>query len=206
MKKSRSWLQILENLRRFQGELGGVFRFADLCAVIGGGSEIKNSKVIQRLLREGILHRIWRGIYVVADYDLWVLGSRIKPNSYVSMDSVLAKNALVGTLAARSVSFVYCGRKTVINTPSGETLRFFSIQPELYTGFSMGPKGVQVADNEKAYLDLLYYYMKGTRFLFDPLIEVRTEKLNQKKLNQYLKKYRNPKFVQFVKGLLHEKR
>ena len=49
-------------------------------------------------------------------------------------------------------------------------------------GFSTLKNGVRVADNEKAYLDLLYFYMKGARYVFDPLHEVRVNKLNPKKI------------------------
>jgi hypothetical protein len=59
-----------------------------------------------------------------------------------------------------------------------------------------------MADTEKAFIDLLYFYVKGARFLIDPLKDVNIEKLDRKKLLAYLKKYKNPKFVKFVKGFL----
>lgn len=204
MKKHRSFPKLLERLQTLGPSLGGVFSFGDLCNLIGAGSEVKNAKVIKRLVREGLVQRVWRGFYSVKDPDLWVLGSRIKKDAYVSMDSVMAKNGLVGTLPERSVSLVYTGRKAVIETPRGFSLRFFSIQPDLFFGFSAMENGVKVADSEKAYLDLMYFYTKGTRYVFDPLNEVDLKKLNRKKLIGYLKRYKNPKFVKFVRGLMDE--
>jgi hypothetical protein len=94
-------------------------------------------------------------------------------------------------------------RSQTLETPFG-ILRFFSIKKDLVFGTKRLANGVNVADSEKAYLDLLYYYAKGARFVFDPLQEVAIDKFDRKKLNAYLKKYSNPKFVQFVKGTLHE--
>ncbi len=196
--------QLIERLQKLGPLLGGVFSFGDLCNLIGAGSEVKNAKVIDRLIRQGLLQRIFRGFYVTKNFDLWVLGARIKKNAYVSMDSVMAKNGLVGTIPERSVSLVYPGRKTVIETTQGFSIRFFSIQPDLLFGFSNLENGVKVADNEKAYLDLMYFYMKGARYVFDPLSEVNLQKLNRKKLMSYLKRYKNPKFIKFVKGLINE--
>jgi hypothetical protein len=42
------------------------------------------------------------------------------------------------------------------------------------------------------------------RFVFDPRVEVDVKKLDIKKIEKYLKHYRNPKFIQFVKGFLYE--
>ncbi len=202
MKKRLSLANLISRLQTLNSTMEGVYSFGDLCNLIGAGSDIGNAKVIARLQREGVVQRIKRGIYVTRDPNLWVLGFRIKTDAYVSMDSVLAKNGLVGSLPARAVSMVYPGRKTTIETPSGDSLRFFSIQPDLYFGFFPQKNGVEVADKEKAYLDLIYFYTKGARYIFDPLVEVKTNKLDTKKLMTYLKRYKNPKFVTFVKGLL----
>ena len=205
MNKSLSTPKLLDRLQRLAPEMGGVFSFSDLCNLIGAASEIKNAKVIARLLRDKVLQRAYRGFYIFGkNPDLWALASRIKNESYVSMDSILAKNGLVGTIPAKSVSLVYPGRKVVIKAPLDNSIRYFSIQPDLMFGFSRLKNGVLAADSEKAYLDLLYFYTKGARFVFDPLSEVILRKLDRRKLQRYLKQYKNPKFIKFVKGLLDE--
>lgn len=196
---------LIDRIQKIGPTLGGVFSYGDLFNLIGGGSAQKNQRTIKRLIREGALFKIRRGLYAAKNPDLWVLGCRIKENAYVSMDSVLSKNLLIGTVPERSVSLVYrgLGRRTV-ETPFG-LLRFFSIKEDLIFGTRKLPNGVTAADNEKAYLDMLYYYSKGARFVIDPLKEVNVRKLNRKKVAQYLKKYRNPRFVAFVEGRLRER-
>jgi hypothetical protein len=73
---------------------------------------------------------------------------------------------------------------------------------ELFFGFAI-KKGIAIADNEKAFLDLLYYHLRGYRFAFDPRSEIDVDQLDKNRLNRYLKKYQNPKFVSFAKGVAY---
>ncbi len=202
MKNPSSWPQWLERIGRLGLQQGGVFSYADLFNLLAAGSELQNKRIIKRLVREKVLRKVQRGFYTAGPVDSWVLAARLKPGAYVSMDSVLAKNGLVGTIPERSVSAVRPGRiGASLETPEG-TLRYFGIQPNLAFGFSSRSDGVPVADSEKAFLDLLYYYQKGARFVFDPRSEVNVRKLDRKRLKKYLKSYRNPKFLKFVEGVL----
>jgi hypothetical protein len=196
---------LIDRIQKIGPTLGGVFSYADLFNLIGAGSVQRNQRTIKRLIREGVLFKIRRGLYSTKNPDLWVLGCHIRENAYVSMDSVLSKNLLIGTVPKGSVSLVYTGlKRRRMETPFG-LLRFFSIKKDLVFGTTRLPNGVAAADNEKAYLDILYYYSKGARFVIDPLKEINVRKLNRKKVAQYLKKYRNPRFVAFVEGRLRER-
>lgn len=195
-------MNIIEKIGKFGRFSGGVFSYADLFNMLGGASDLKNKRSIRRLVKEGVLFKIRRGFYTTSNPDLFVLACRIKPKAYISMDSALAKNGLIGAVPSISVSAVFPGaRKKILRTPFG-IIRYFSIQKKQIFGLTALPGGVRMADNEKAYLDLLYYYTKGARFVIDPLTEVSVRKLNRRKIAAYLKRYRNPKFVQFVKGTL----
>lgn len=185
----------------FSKDLGGVFTFSDLWNLIGLASSDRTAKVVNRLVRDGVLLKIRRGLYVVKSADLWVLASRLREGSYVSLDSVLARNGLIGTVPSRSVSAVSTGNPKTVETPVGK-IRYFKIQPALFFGFTKAPMGVRVADSEKAYLDLLYYHVKGARFVVDPLKDIDLWKLDRAKVRKDLKRYRNPKFRRFVEGIL----
>jgi len=204
MKNRLSINTIIERINAFGPDMGGVLSFADLWNLLGLKSSDRVAKVVDRLMREKVLFKIQRNVYATKNPDLWILASRLKKGSYISMDSVLAKNALIGTIPTYTVSSVYAGagRKTV-ETPFG-SLRYFSIKKDLIFGISRLKNGVEVADSEKAYLDLLYFYMKGARYVIDPQRDVSLWKLDLKKLKKYLKAYKNPKFVSFVEGLIRE--
>lgn len=204
MNKTSSLTEISKNIRQMSPEMGGVFSFADLWNLIGLQSSDRTSKVVARLLREKILFKIRRNLYATDQPDLWTLASRLKQNACISLDSVLARNGLTGTVPARSVSLIYPGPPETVTTPFG-LLRFFKIKKDLLFGAQRTKFGICIADNEKAFLDLLYYHSKGARFVIDPLADIDLEKLDLKKIKKYLRAYKNPKFVAFVKGVIHER-
>jgi len=205
MKKSRNIVDIINDINRLAQKMGGIFSYSDLSNVVASGSAVQNSRIISRLVRDGLLTKIQRGFYVVQEFDLWLLASRIEPNCYISMDTLLAREAIVTTIPKRVVSTVRINkRKKRIETPLGDIV-YHSIHRNLYFGITTLKNGVHVARPEKAYLDLIYYYQKGTRYAVDPLTEVNLSKLSRELLMKYLKIYKNPKFVNFVKGLFYEK-
>jgi hypothetical protein len=204
MKQGPTIADVIERIRGLSASMGGVFSYGDLFNAIASGSAIKNKRMIKRLTREGVLFKVQRGYYVTKKPDLPSLACRLKPSVYVSMDSALAMNGIIGTVPEGTVSAVGPEiRKRTVEIPWG-TIRFFSIKKYLIFGVSSLPNGVRIADNEKAYLDMLYFHAKGARFAIDPIHEVNVRKLNHKKLKKYLSFYRNPKFVRFVKGLADE--
>lgn len=198
-------LPLAETLKRIQVSapgMGGVFTFSDLWNLIGLQSSDRTAKVISRLVREKILFKIRRNLYTTDSPDLWAIASRLKQNAYVSMDSALARKGLIGTVPARRISLVYPGPPETVETPFGR-LRFFKIKKDLIFGTQKEKYGIRIADSEKAYLDLLYYYARGARFVIDPLKDVDLQKLNFGKIRKYLRCYKNPKFVAFVEGQIH---
>lgn len=192
---------VVERLMELTAQMGGVFSVSDLSSMIAGGSKLHNQRMIKRLVDAGIISRVLKGLYVTKNCDLWTLSARISESSYVSMDSALARSGLTGSVPQRSLSVVYTGKKRTIKIPSGAVC-FYSISRDLFFGSSRLVSGVNIADPEKAYIDMLYFYVKGASFLIDPLRDVSVERLNKKKLFTYLKRYKNPKFVKFVKGTL----
>ncbi len=194
---------LADQIKSFSPALGGVFGFSDLWNLLGHRSSDRVAKVVNRLVREGLLLKIRRGVYATQDADPWTLASRMKKDVYISMDSVLARNGLIGTVPARSVSAVYPGPPQTLRTPIAQ-LRYFKIKKDLIFGVAAMANGVRVADNEKAFLDILYYRAKGARFVVDPMKDIDRWKLDEKKIRRYLRAYKNPKFRKFVEGLLNE--
>lgn len=192
--------QLVEQFTKSQR---GVFRLSDLVNLLIEKSRLSAIRTINRLTQAGVLIKVQRAIYVTPQFDPWLLSQVIAPKSYVSMDSVLANKGLIGTVPAHSLSVVDLRRGRTIAIPNG-TIRFFSIQPALRFGFDY-EKAVATANSEKAFLDLLYFYTKGHRFVIDPRTEVDVSKLDRMRLKKYLKRYNNPKFIQFVKGVCDEK-
>ena len=203
MKKELSSLEIAKKLKLVETDLGGVLNFSDLWNLIGLSSSERTAKIVKKLIREGVIFKIRRDIYTTQNPDPWVLASRFKENACISLDSVLAKNGLIGTVPTRSVSLVYHGNTQTIETLFGR-FRYFKIKKDLIFGTQKIKGGVTIADSEKAFIDLLYYHVKGNKFSIDPLTDIDLWKLDRAKIKKYLLAYKNPNFVKFVEGVLDE--
>lgn len=200
MKKDKSDIQSLELIEKFKKDLGGVFTTSDLYHITGHRNPVANQKAIKRFIKAGMLTRVKREIYVTKEFDLWKLASKIQPQGYISLHAVLAKNGLAGTLSYKRVDLVTTGPKKIIKFDN-YLIRIFSISEKLFFGFKATNGGMNIANNEKAFIDLLYYHNRGYKFPIDPLQEIDTEKLNKKIILRYLKHYQNPKFIKFVRGV-----
>ena len=76
------------------------------------------------------------------------------------------------------------------------------IAPHLAFG-DAASDGVRFADGEKAVLDVLYFHLRGRRYPFDIYSDIDFTRLDRRRLEPYLNRYRNPKFVAFARGVLN---
>jgi hypothetical protein len=190
-----------EKLLRFQKEMGGVYLTSDLYMIINAGSDLANGRMIERLVRDDFLTRVKRGVYVTSAFNPHLLAARLIPESYISMETVLAKNGLVGTLSPLQISCVANIKRAQVYAAGTMHFNYHSIREDLYFGFERMEWGICYANSEKAFLDLMTAYQRGKKLPFDPKNEIRLDKLNQTRLTQYLKKYNSPKFKAFIRGL-----
>lgn len=107
-------------------------------------------KKLQGFIAEGILVKVNRGVYAMPDAPLRVVAARIVPESDISLGSVLADRAIVGSIPGRRVQAVKMGRPRRFVCSLG-TVEFLSISPKLYFGFEL-QEGIRCAVPEKAFL------------------------------------------------------
>jgi hypothetical protein len=185
----------IATLTTLSPKMGGVFSTADLQSILNTKEKASFFYTLSRLQDLKVITRFTKGIYITKDYSPRMLSARIDPDAYISMGSVLAQNGVLGTIPAKILTAVRVGRNRSY-VENDLTVRHYGISRELYFGFST-IEGIKVADNEKAYIDLLYYRMRGARYPFDELTDVNLDMLDLAKCNRYLKKYRNSRFVTF---------
>jgi len=189
-------------IQQFSLELKGIFRFSDLQIVLKSENLPTLHNRINRLVKCGLLKRFINGIYTTIDYSKEALSACINPNSYLSLGSILANKGLIGTVPEKKIYTIAVGRNRHY-TNSELTIEQLGINENLYFGF-MEIDGIKYADTEKAYIDTLYYYMKGHRFSFNPTVDVAIDLLDKKRIVSYLNSYKNTRFVKFCKALIHE--
>ena len=190
-------------IRRLDTGQRGVYSKADLQTAFGEPHPAAFTRRIQRLLDHGILRRFCRGWYFSETFDLPTLSQRLAPESYISFATVLARELIIGTRPEGHIVAVKIGRPRKY-VYEGFVIEHVSVNKDLLFGFS-SVNGVRYADAEKAFLDTLYFHLRGRPYPFDIYSDVSTHRLDRKRLYEYLGCYRNPKFVTFVKGLLVER-
>ena len=119
---------------------------------------------------------------------------------HVFVPPMKARELLIGPRPAHRVVAARVGKSRTYSGLGYEVVHLH-IAPHLAFGYT-ATDGVQLADAEKAVLDVLYFHLRGRRYPFDIYSDIDFVKLDQGRLRSYLERYRNPKFVAFVRGLL----
>jgi hypothetical protein len=107
---------------------------------------------------------------------------------------------LIGSIPAKTVYAVKKGRNRAFYSPAGN-LVYCGIAANLLFGYEY-ENGRRYASAEKAFLDTLYFYQKGFHFSFNIFEDINITNLDTAKTRFLLKKYKNPKFITFVKGVI----
>jgi predicted transcriptional regulator of viral defense system len=194
-------LQDYKLLQKWSTQMGGVYSTSDLANLFNESNPVSLNRRICRLEESGVLTRFIRGYYTTGEFDAQVLSSRLCRNSYVSLGTVLAKELIIGSVPARTLYAVKTGRSRSFRKDDF-SLQYLGIAPHLFFGFQ-NREGVNIATPEKAFLDTLYFYQKGRKFSYNIFTDITAARLDRERIAEYLKKYKNPRFIAFVKGYLN---
>lgn len=201
-------IKIDRKLEELSSSMGGVFDRADLmvCLDIPRDEPERFMRLVSRLVELEVLYRFCRGIYVRRECNLGILSRKIDPDSYISLCSVLASSCIIGQVPDRYVYAVSPKPRPRIFSGRPGTVRFVTMDKEMF-GFGIKTeKGLKFADNERAFLDTLYYYKKGMKFNFNPYCDMNVDLLDLEKVMEYLENYKNPNFTGFVRSVINENR
>lgn len=190
-------------VQKYAAKMHGVFSVGDLRNLIGEDNKVMLHRRIGVLTEGEILVRFSRGIYVASGYSPEVLSARIIESSYISLGSVLAKELMIGSVPARTVYAVRVGKSRVFQGP-GLTVEYVGLTESLYFGY-VASDAVRYATAEKALLDTLYFHLRGRRFSFDIYQDIDISAVSRILVEKWLRKYRNPRFVSFVKGYMDDR-
>lgn len=181
----------------------GVFTLNELKNFLDQPNKVLFYRELAKLEKENLISRLSRGMYLTPAGNLEVASQKICSRSYISFGNVLAQAMLIGSVPIKTVYAVKIGKSRIYKGPMGNILQL-GITPNLFFGYEI-KNGVAYANCEKAFLDTLYFYQKGKKFSFNVLSDIYVNLLDQKKLKEYLKKYKNPRFTKFVQRILNDR-
>jgi hypothetical protein len=110
---------------------------------------------------------------------------------------------MIGSVPAKTIYAVRIGKNRIFRGPQ-LTIEFVGVKESLFFGFKT-TRGIRYATAEKALLDTLYFHLRGRLNSFDIYQDIDTSRLNRSMIEQWLTKYRNPRFISFVKGYLDDR-
>ncbi len=187
-------------IERFADSQKGVFSRSDLESLFAERHPSAMGRRINALVDRGVLVRALRGWYVTPTFNVRTLSRRLAPTAYLSLETALSDQGVIGVSPERKVSSVKLGPSRRYWTGS-VIIEHLGIKESLFFGWTED-RGLRVATKEKALLDALYFYQHGRALAFDPYGDVRLDLLDRERLSKMLARYENPKFVGFVRGIL----
>jgi len=157
---------------------------------------------LARWVRAGKLVQVRRGWYALPrayrkqEPHPFLVANRLKPASYVSLQSALAQHGLIPEHVP-AVTSVTTGRPELLRTPLG-AFQYRHVAPAWFRGAQLvdvgGGQQAFLATPEKALLDLLYLTPDSANAAF--LAELRlqhTERLDREQLRKLAQPLRSPK-------------
>src|SRR3989344_1149332 len=175
-----------------------VFTLKDI-ALLWQDNDTDSARVrLNYYVKKGSLYRLRRGIYVKdKNYNKLELATRVFTPSYVSFETVLAKEGLIFQYQTAITVASYLSRDITVD---GQNYSYRKIKDAVLTN-SVGIEqtgNISIATKERAFLDTLY---SNTDYHFDNINALDWEKLSQL-WPQLL--YKNKRLEKKVKSLVKE--
>jgi predicted transcriptional regulator of viral defense system len=190
-------MYLVKDLVRFNKPYWSV---ADLQKVLGYKSRQTLLVVLHRLVGQGVLTRIRRGIYRVSinSADASLLANLLYTPSYLSFESALSRHGVLSPIPYTiTLATTRRSKKTVLD---GTAVEYRQLRGGLFFGHRLD-NGLDIAEPEKALLDALYLMKKGKLCL--ALDELDLSGLSPGKLKSYGARF--PRYVQAVLAGLYDK-
>lgn len=184
-------IQLVQMLGRFDKPYWSV---ADLQKVLGYKSRETLRVVLHRLVGQGVLTRMRRGIYRVSLHsaDTAVLANLLYGPSYLSFESALARYGILSQIPyAVTLATTRRSKKTTLE---GTAVEYRQLRADLYFGHRID-KGLDIAEPEKALLDALYLMKRG-------LLSLALEELDLSGLSAGKMKSYGARFPHYVQAAL----
>jgi len=193
-------MKTLDFIRKLETFNRDYFTVADL-EKITGLSRPSLKMALSRFISQGVLIRLKRGVYALADASLNIekVANQLYYPSYLSFESALSN---YGILSQFPYVQTFATTKQTKRLTLGQTeIEFRQLKKELYFGYVMKNE-INIAEPEKALLDQLYMVSRGKAMLNIQELDLR--KIKKSILNEYAKSFpeATQKLVREMKPLI----
>ncbi len=199
---------LVERLSSLHPANGGVYSTCDLAVVLERSHPSLLNKSIRLLIRQGVLHRVRRGLYVdrLHGYRPEIVGRRWLAPSYLSTETALDRHQLCDT-GISAYTYVTTRllprREAARRILEGRQFIYRHLARHLFFGYRV-EAGIWLAEPEKAVIDFLYFVFKNQRSVLSPE-DIDFSQLNATRYRQYLRPYRQTGFKAYALSWLQER-
>ena len=193
--------KFMKKIKKLQDMQNGILTTSDLWTIISPSSSVDFYRQVKKIEKEQLIYKVARGFYVSDNFSVGHLIMAMKPDSYLSLEYALAYYNMIGTYSETKIRPILPTVNRGIKSKR-VIIEFKKLKNDLHFGIQV-VAGIRMATKEKALLDTLYFYQKGCKFYFDIYSDIDYLGIDREQIFIYLKDYKNPKFVKFVKDYLN---
>ncbi len=186
-------MKYIEILRKFQEKKIKYFSLDDFQTITDSSYDAARA-ILQRYKKKGLVINPKKGFYFFKDYppNEYELANRLYYPSYVSMETVLAKQGIIPETIYPIISVTT--KPTRKFACRNQEYIYHKIKKEAFTGYIKN-EGFLIAETEKAVADYLYFVALGQKSLNS---RIDLGNINKLQLKQYGKLFKNSKLLDLI--------
>jgi hypothetical protein len=165
-----------------------VFRINDIALLLNSTDAFLSQK-LNKLVNEGMLLNLRKGIYAKKNYNSTELACILYTPTYISLNYVLARNSVVFQFDGAITNISYLTREIEVDN---QRIEYRKVKKEilLNTAGVICENNINIATPERAFLDTLY--------LFGDVYFDNTGALNHRKIKDILPVYKSKRIENYV--------
>jgi len=153
-----------------------VFTVSELKILFNIKDPTQLNHIMQRMKNQDIVKNLWYGIWALNDYDKLELWSKLRKNSYISLEYVLQKNWIIFQSYDKTITLA--GNNTFTKEIDWLTFEYHKIKPSILTSplWLVYTWKYYIATPERAVCDMIYLYKNIN---FDNIKSLNAELLSE---------------------------
>ncbi len=165
----------MKYLKKLIDSKNTVFTISELKFLFNIKNSTQINLIMQRMKKQNIVKNIWYGIWTLNDYDKLELWSKLRKNSYISLEYVLQKRGVIFQSYEKTITLV--SNNTFTKEIDWLNFEYHKIKPSILTNplWLIYTWKYYIATPERAVCDMIYLYKN---IVFDNIQSLNTELLS----------------------------
>lgn len=153
-----------------------VFTVSELKFLFNIKNSVQINLIMQRMKKQWIVRNPWYGIRTLNEYDKLELWSKLRKNSYISLEYILQKNWIIFQSYEKTITLV--SNNTFTKEIDWLNFEYHKIKPNILTNplWLVYTWKYYISTPERAVCDMIYLYKNIT---FDNIQSLDTELLSE---------------------------